>query len=73
MKKLYYRLKYLLTRDMVDTHLAQYDRIVALEAYVKDLKWAIDRLGYDPKFHGYPPTEQTIHGKPAATEGGMRR
>ena len=39
----------------LDEWQAAFERIVALEAYVKDLKWAIDKLGYDPAKHGYPP------------------
>ena len=57
MKNLIARLKYVLTDEALNANLAAFERIVALEAYVKDLKWAIDKLGYDPAKHGYPPDQ----------------
>lgn len=56
MKNFWVRLKLFLLEDgamgsMINAH----ERIDALELYAKDLKWAIDKLGYDPKKHGYPP------------------
>jgi hypothetical protein len=69
MKALYYRIKYLLTANIVDTHLNQYERIAALETYVRDLKYACDCLGFDPAKHGVRPTDkrdyqlQPDHGK----------
>lgn len=56
MKGFWVRLKRcLLTDDELDSTMNLQDRVAALEAYVKDLKWAVEKAGYNPKKHGYPP------------------
>lgn len=56
MKNFWTRVKlFLLSDSAMDSLIKAHDRIEALEAYVKDLKWAIEKLGFDPKKHGLPP------------------
>lgn len=56
MKNIWLRIKRcLLTDAELDSQLRCYERIEALENYARDLKWAIDKLGFDPKKHGFPP------------------
>ncbi len=56
MKNIWLRIKRcLLTDGALDSQLRAFERIEALENYVKDLKWAIERLGFDPEKHGVPP------------------
>lgn len=56
MKNLWIRFKCFIGSDSgMDSLIKAHERIDALEQYAKDLKWAIDRLGFDPAKHGYPP------------------
>jgi hypothetical protein len=58
MKDFFIRVKLFLTTDSgMDSLIKAHDRITALEAYVKDLKWVCESLGYNPETHGFPPKE----------------
>jgi hypothetical protein len=53
MKSLIRKLKIFLTADVfIDGLLNAQERILALEIYVKDLKYACDKLGFDPSKMG---------------------
>ena len=58
-----YSKKLLSDKDVLNSLYSLGERVLAIEAYIKDLKWAIEKLGFDPKKHELPPSAQPDKGE----------